>query len=65
MLNGMLPENLYLRLRDLPERDLPPAEWLLVNVWELVYPFKKECEKQKQEIAALRFSLYFNPSGKR
>lgn len=33
MLSGMVPESIYLRLRDIPERDLPPSEWLLVNVW--------------------------------
>ncbi len=40
MLNGLVPENVYLRLRDLPEKDLPTNEWILVHVWELVYPFK-------------------------
>lgn len=44
MLTGLVPENVYLKLRDLPEKDLPPSEWILVNVWELVYPFKKETE---------------------
>jgi progesterone-induced-blocking factor 1 len=44
MLSGLVPESVYLRLRDVPERDLPASEWILVNVWELVYPFKKEGE---------------------
>lgn len=43
-MSGLVPENVYLRLRDIPERDLPPSEWILVNVWELVYPIKKESE---------------------
>lgn len=41
MLSGMESETVYLRIKDLPERDLPPSEWLLINVWELVYPYKK------------------------
>lgn len=57
MLSGMVPESIYLRLRDIPERDLPPSEWLLVNVWEMCYPFKKEGEQQKKEINRLRDDL--------
>lgn len=41
MLSGITPESVYLRLRDIPERDLPPSEWILVSVWEMCYPFKK------------------------
>lgn len=33
MLSGRIPESVYLRLRDIPDRDLPPSEWLLCNVW--------------------------------
>lgn len=57
MLSGLVPENVYLRLRDLPEKDLPPNEWIMVNVWELVYPFKKESELQKREIFRMRDEL--------
>lgn len=57
MLSGLVPENVYLKLRDLPEKDLPPSEWILVNVWELVYPFKKENEMQKKEMFRLRDEL--------
>lgn len=57
MLSGLVPENVYLRLRDLPERDLPPNEWILVSVWEMVYPFKKEAELQKREIFRMRDEL--------
>ncbi len=57
MLSGLVPESVYLRLRDVPERDLPASEWILVNVWELVYPFKKEGELQKREIFRLREEL--------
>ena len=53
-MSGLVPENVYLRLRDIPERDLPPSEWILVNVWELVYPIKKESELQKKEIFRMR-----------
>jgi type IV secretory pathway VirB10-like protein len=41
MLAGIESESVYLRMRDIPDRDLPPSEWLLVNVWELVHPYKK------------------------
>ncbi|KRX01429.1 hypothetical protein PPERSA_01332 [Pseudocohnilembus persalinus] len=57
MLSGLVPENVYLKLRDLPEKDLPPSEWILVNVWELVYPFKKDAELQKKELFRLREEL--------
>ncbi|KAL4511807.1 hypothetical protein ABPG72_012652 [Tetrahymena utriculariae] len=60
MLSGLVPENVYLRLRDLPEKDLPTNEWILVNVWEMVYPFKKESELQKKEINRLREELKRN-----
>lgn len=32
-------------------------EWLLVQVWELAYPYKKESEFQKKEIMVLRDEL--------
>jgi len=57
MLSGLIPESTYLKLRDLPEKDLPPSEWVLVNVWEIAYPFKKESELQKREIFRLREEL--------
>ena len=50
MLTGLIPDNIYLKLRDLPERDLPPNEWVLLNVWEIVGPYKKENEHLKKEI---------------
>ena len=36
MLSGVIPENVYLKLRDLPEKDLQPSEWILVHVWEML-----------------------------
>ena len=42
MLNGLVPETTYLKLRDLPENDLMPNEWVLINAWDLVYPFKRD-----------------------
>jgi len=42
MLNGLVPETTYLKLRDLPEHDLLPNEWVLINAWDLVYPFKRD-----------------------
>ena len=57
MLAGQIPETTYLRLRDIPDRELPLSEWLLVNVWELVYPHKKEADFLKREINKLREEL--------
>lgn len=57
MLSGLVPESVYLRLRDIPERDLPPSEWLLVNVWEMCAPFRKEATSRQQEVARLREDL--------
>lgn len=54
MLSGMESETVYLRIKDIPERDLPPSEWLLVNVWELIYPYKKEMDYSKREVNKLR-----------
>ena len=45
---------MYLRIKDIPERDLPPSEWLLVNVWELIYPYKKDMEYSKRDVTKLR-----------
>lgn len=50
----MAPESVYLRLKDLPERELPPAEWIMVNVWEMVAPVRKDLEFQKREGMKLR-----------
>jgi progesterone-induced-blocking factor 1 len=44
MLSGLVPESVYLKLRDLNEKDMPLQDWLLVQVWEITYPFKKETE---------------------
>jgi progesterone-induced-blocking factor 1 len=57
MLGGLVPESVYLRLRDVPERDLPPAEWLLVSVWEMCAPFRKEATTRQQEVSRLREEL--------
>ena len=39
---GTASESVYLRLKDLPERELPPSEWVMVQVWELLFPYKKD-----------------------
>ncbi|CAD8109310.1 unnamed protein product [Paramecium primaurelia] len=57
MLAGLVPEAVYLRLRDMNEKEMPIQDWVLVQVWEIVYPFKKEGEFQKKEILALREEL--------
>ncbi|CAD8157235.1 unnamed protein product [Paramecium pentaurelia] len=57
MLAGLVPEAVYLRLRDMNEKEMPIQDWVLVQVWEIVYPFKKEGEFQKKEIMALREEL--------
>lgn len=33
LMSGTASESVYLRLKDLPERELPPAEWIMVSVW--------------------------------
>lgn len=33
MITGVASESVYLRLKDLPEKELPPSEWIMVNVW--------------------------------
>lgn len=33
MITGVVSESIYLRLKDLPEKELPPSEWIMVNVW--------------------------------
>ena len=33
MMSGMASESVYMRLKDLPEKELPPAEWIMVSVW--------------------------------
>ena len=57
MLSGRIPETVYLRLRDIPDRDLPPSEWLLCNVWEMSYPYKKQVDFITKEAAKLREEL--------
>lgn len=57
MLSGLVPESVYLKLRDINQQDMPLQEYILVQVFELVYPYKKETEFQKKEIMALREEL--------
>lgn len=54
MLNGLVPEDTYLRLKNMPGKDLNPNEWIMVNVYELVYPYAQENKKVKVERAGLR-----------
>lgn len=54
MLNGLVPEDTYLRLKNLPGKDLNPNEWILVNVFEMVQPFVQENKKVKVERSGLR-----------
>ena len=54
MLNGVASESVYIRLKDLPEKELPPSEWIMVNVWELISPMKKDMEHHKREANKLR-----------
>jgi progesterone-induced-blocking factor 1 len=60
MMMGTEPETIYTRLRGLPDRDLPASEWLLVNVWELVYPVKKELDEKRRENMQLREEIKIN-----
>ena len=61
ILNGLVPEDTYLRLKNLPGKDLNPNEWvvsyyieILVNTYELAYPYAQENKKIKLENAGLR-----------
>lgn len=54
MSTGMVSESVYLRLKDLPEKELPPSEWIMVNVWEMIFPYKKDLEYHKREVGKLR-----------
>jgi hypothetical protein len=54
MLNGLIPEDSYLRLRNVHEKDLNPNEWILVNTYELIQPFCKENKNLKLESSSLR-----------
>ena len=51
---GTASESVYLRLKDLPERELPPSEWVMVQVWELLFPYKKDLEYHRKEVNKLR-----------
>jgi progesterone-induced-blocking factor 1 len=48
MITGVVSESIYLRLKDLPEKELPPSEWIMVNVWEIIFPYKKDLEYHKR-----------------
>ena len=54
MMNNLIPEDAYLRLRNIPERDLNPNEWVLIHVWEILSPWAKENKTLKLENACLR-----------
>ena len=54
MSTGMVSESVYLRLKDLPEKELPPSEWIMVQVWEMIFPYKKDLEYHKREVGKLR-----------
>ena len=54
MMSGMASESIYIRLKDLPEKELPPSEWIMVNVWELIAPVKKDMDYHKRECTKLR-----------
>jgi hypothetical protein len=54
MMSGVASESVYIRLKDLPEKELPPSEWIMVNVWELISPMKKDMDYHKREANKLR-----------
>jgi progesterone-induced-blocking factor 1 len=54
VVNDRIPENDYIRLRDLPERNLREDEANLVHIWELVFPLKHENSQLKVEMNKLR-----------
>ena len=54
MMSGMASESVYIRLKDLPEKELPPSEWIMVHVWEMLGPIKKDLEHHKRAESQLR-----------
>lgn len=54
MMSGMASESIYIRLKDLPEKELPPSEWIMVHVWEMIGPIKKDLEHHKRAESQLR-----------
>lgn len=54
MMSGIASQSVYIRLKDLPEKELPPSEWIMVNVWELISPVKKDLDYHKRESNKLR-----------
>jgi hypothetical protein len=45
IVNEAMPEVEYIRLRDIPERDLREDESNIVHIWELVAPLKEDIKK--------------------
>ena len=54
MMNGLVPEDTYLRLRNMPERDQNPNEWVQTHCWEIQAPYSRENKALKLENSALR-----------
>ena len=54
MLNGLVPLDTYLRLKNLPSKDLNPNEWILTHTYELISPYADEGKKLKLENSSLR-----------
>lgn len=54
MMNNLIPEDTYLRLRNIPSHDLSPNEWVLMHVWEILSPWSRENKTLKLENASLR-----------
>lgn len=54
MMNGLVPLDSYLRLKNIPLKDLNPNEWVLVNTYELISPYVEENKKLKLENSTLR-----------
>jgi hypothetical protein len=57
VINDAVPEVEYIRLRDIPEKDLREDESNLVHIWELVHPMKDDSKKLRSEIQTLRVEV--------
>eukprot|EP01017_Pseudomicrothorax_dubius_P034085 TRINITY_DN4630_c0_g1_i1.p1 TRINITY_DN4630_c0_g1~~TRINITY_DN4630_c0_g1_i1.p1 ORF type:complete len:634 (+),score=208.33 TRINITY_DN4630_c0_g1_i1:584-2485(+) len=54
MVDGQIPEDVVTRLRRMPQDELHPNEWMMVQAWDIIQPLRKELESHQKEIGRLR-----------